>query len=247
MLSKDYSDHGNPNYSPNLISQRSASQNQRLPSENTINFHIRELNQNQGQGYSRFNYPNQIPHKGNLMHGNPHYHPHNNIHNFDMSGGMYPQQNRFGNHLYYKQEYSSPYGTEQYNYPTRASQNSHYQNPYMSHKQGNHLQKMERSRYMMAPNNSTKGRGIYLEPKEKNLESKRNEGFRNQDNQMINHDNLFVKETKSKRNYPKSREFKPSRNWRYKEKRLSRERKSVDNDLVNVINKYKYGQRRNKF
>ena len=220
LLSKDSPDHGG--YQAHLPSQRSTSQNQRFPSENTINFNIREFNKANESINSRFPYVN--PNSNGIQDfGNSHYQNPGNNHLFEMRQNYLQSQFKSP---YYQNKYPSPYGTHQFNNYPRAHQNFQ-QNPYLSHKDGN--QKIERPGYPIVPNNSATGR-VY-DPNQKR-------GFY-YDIGNQNHERIFEKTKKSSRHYPKSREFKPSKQWRLKEKRLSRDRKPVDAELMNVINKYK--------
>lgn len=236
LLSKD-----SPRYTPTgqpLSSRRSNSYNNRFPSENTINFKIQEFNQTMGS--TKMGYANP-PSDVNLYYD---FKPESGVirnRTFDMHQQMYPPQNPFAGQVYYNNMPQSPYGTHGQGQPHKVPTN-----PYLSAK----FRPDRQSGYPVVPNNSampksTESNSRGRPPRDPN--QRKFGDLRAMESRDLDHDRLFKKKLESPRHYPGSREFKPSREVRVKERRLSRERNRVDSDLRNVINKYKYGVNRKRF
>lgn len=122
-------------------------------------------------------------------------------------------------------------------YPPRPA--NYLKNKYMSQK----IHMTDQGNYPIVPTNSVTASNKYSDPPmrysgEHAPRRERDDGHRISG---------YRKRGESPRHFPSPREPKTSYKWKKKERRLSREKNPVDSDLLNVINKYKYGAKRKKY
>ena len=189
--------------------------------------HPPNLDSNLFKNYPSQGYPGPHP----QMYGDPYQ-------RFPQNMNMYPPMMQTSERVYYPNPYYMQYGTERVNaYPQRPS--NYMNNKYMSQK----MHTMEQGNYPTVPTNSVSASNKYSDPpmryqpkhapRPERNDPPRSRGYRQRE--------------ESPRHFPGPREYKPSFTWKKKERRLSREKNPVDSDLLNVINKYKYGTKRRKY